>query len=318
MSQTPLPPAAAAEALDVPIVDPGAFCGGEHPFEGEMTQLERGPRTGRAIGLRTPTTQVWIYALERPVHARSALLPDRHVRTVPLSDAPDSLHNGGRLGTGDVLEFAPGYENVETLQPGLYLDVQVDPAHGAAQESAATSRVVATLGPTEVAELRRRAAEILQRDPAHSSGPASRREGVFLQRAVELVQRPACARSPARAPHRRHAIAARALGRVDGRSDGASLSVRRLAEELCVSERTLYRSFSDELGIGPYDYAVVRRLNTMRRLLLEGPREPGAVTDAAGRAGFTHLGQMGALYRRFFGETPRETLRRGDLGAQDT
>ncbi|MEM1448545.1 MAG: helix-turn-helix domain-containing protein [Planctomycetota bacterium] len=307
---------AAPEVVDVPIVDPGAFCGDDHPFEGEMTQIERGPRTGRAIGITTPGVEVWVYALERQIQARSALRPGRLVRTVPISNAPDSLHNGGSLRTGDVLEFAPGYENVETLHPGLYLDVQVDAEHAAAQEPPATSRVVSTLALADVVELRRRATGLLARDPDRSTDPATLRDEAFLERAVELVQRPASRRSPIRAPHRRHHIAARALGHVTDRLDGEALSVPRLAEELGVSERTVYRSFSDEIGIGPYDYVVVRRLNAMRRLLLESTGRRGAVTDAAGRAGFTHLGQMGALYRRFFGETPRETLRRRTIDVQ--
>ena len=78
-----------------------------------------------------------------------------------------------------------------------------------------------------------------------------------------------------------------------------------------VSERALFRAFQDFRGETPMARLRTLRLERVRRELLAG--EPGAisVTAIALDWGFTHLGHFGQAYRRRFGETPTETLRRG-------
>ena len=44
--------------------------------------------------------------------------------------------------------------------------------------------------------------------------------------------------------------------------------------------------------------------------LLTGPQNGQSVTDLAGQAGLGHLGRAAAAYRRRYGETPSQTLRR--------
>ena len=92
---------------------------------------------------------------------------------------------------------------------------------------------------------------------------------------------------------------------VRGRATAAEL-----ARELDVSERTIYRAFKHELGTSPYDYLLARRLNRVRRVLLGSMPSSGAVTQAAAAAGFDHFSDMARMYKRLFGETPRQTLRR--------
>jgi AraC-like DNA-binding protein len=53
-----------------------------------------------------------------------------------------------------------------------------------------------------------------------------------------------------------------------------------------------------------------RRLHAVRRDLLAG--DPGrTVTRVAFKWGFNHLGRFAAQYAREFGESPRDTLKRG-------
>ena len=59
----------------------------------------------------------------------------------------------------------------------------------------------------------------------------------------------------------------------------------------------------------PQQYVKARRLNAVRRSLLDSDCEQGIrVTDVALDHGFSHLGRFSGEYRRYFGESPRETL----------
>ncbi|MFO1036257.1 MAG: helix-turn-helix domain-containing protein [Geminicoccaceae bacterium] len=83
--------------------------------------------------------------------------------------------------------------------------------------------------------------------------------------------------------------------------------------ELCAAvgapERTLQLAFREYFGLPPIAYLRVRRLHHVRRQLLElGART--SVTATATDWGFDHLGEFSVAYRRLFGETPSQTLRR--------
>lgn len=76
-----------------------------------------------------------------------------------------------------------------------------------------------------------------------------------------------------------------------------------------VPGRTLYKHFQDFKGASPMAYLRRARLARVRDELRQAP--PGVrVTDIAGRWGFDHLGRFAGAYRRSFGESPSETLRR--------
>lgn len=75
-----------------------------------------------------------------------------------------------------------------------------------------------------------------------------------------------------------------------------------------VNIRTLQRLFKRELGLSPTQYILLRRLHEVRRALIDSDAEPGRVTTTAINHGFNHLGHFAVRYKRFFGETPRQTL----------
>jgi AraC-like DNA-binding protein len=75
-----------------------------------------------------------------------------------------------------------------------------------------------------------------------------------------------------------------------------------------VPGRTLRQHFRRFHGMSPMGYVRKARFERARALL---QHEPGlSVTEAAGRAGFDHLGRFTAGYRRCFGEAPSETAGR--------
>ena len=75
--------------------------------------------------------------------------------------------------------------------------------------------------------------------------------------------------------------------------------------------RSLQRIFAREVGMSPQQYVKARRLNAVRRRLLAADADQSVrVTEAALSHGFNHLGRFAVDYRRYFGESPSETLHR--------
>ncbi|HKS49826.1 MAG TPA: AraC family transcriptional regulator [Amycolatopsis sp.] len=89
------------------------------------------------------------------------------------------------------------------------------------------------------------------------------------------------------------------------------LTVEELAAGAGVSVRALQKSFHDAIGCSPMTYLREIRLNRARDALASADPAAGAsVTDIALNWGFRHLGRFSVEYRRRFGESPSQTLRR--------
>jgi AraC-like DNA-binding protein/tetratricopeptide (TPR) repeat protein len=90
---------------------------------------------------------------------------------------------------------------------------------------------------------------------------------------------------------------------------GRNWSVTELAVVAGVSGRTLQRQFLAFLGKTPRTALRDISFERARRKLLQG--SPGAkVMDVALRCGFPHCGRFSVEYRRRYGETPSQTLKR--------
>ena len=93
------------------------------------------------------------------------------------------------------------------------------------------------------------------------------------------------------------------------------LEIGKLAAELEVSQRTLYEAFHSWLGVGPYEYYLLRRMHAFREALLAGEPYHGKVKQAALFTGFNHVARLAQSYHRHFGESPRQTMKRRSAGA---
>lgn len=87
------------------------------------------------------------------------------------------------------------------------------------------------------------------------------------------------------------------------------LSLNDIAAASQVPERTLLAAFQTFEGTSPMRFLRDLRLESARQYL---SREGGArcVSEAAVRAGFSHLGRFARYYEERFGEQPSATLRR--------
>ena len=90
---------------------------------------------------------------------------------------------------------------------------------------------------------------------------------------------------------------------------GHDWSVNELADAAGLSSRTLQRQFREFLGKSPRAALCDIRFENARRELLQGVPD-AKVMDVAQRCGFPHCGRFSVEYRRRFGETPSQTVRR--------
>jgi AraC-like DNA-binding protein len=113
-----------------------------------------------------------------------------------------------------------------------------------------------------------------------------------------------------RAAKRHHALVMVRFEEVLAEHLGQMLRMPELCERVGVSEGTLRSSCREFLAITPIRYVRLRRLNAVRRALLNG--EPGLanVAELARLHGFTEPDRFAGVYRAAFGESPSSTLQR--------
>ncbi|MEV7694326.1 AraC family transcriptional regulator [Microbacterium sp. NPDC089189] len=102
----------------------------------------------------------------------------------------------------------------------------------------------------------------------------------------------------------------RAVAHIDSSPTVVSMTVADLAAAVGVSVRALQVGFRRTLDTTPLAYLRERRL-TLARRELESAAGETSVAQIADRCGFAHHGRFAADYRRRFGESPSDTLRRG-------
>jgi AraC-like DNA-binding protein len=90
---------------------------------------------------------------------------------------------------------------------------------------------------------------------------------------------------------------------------GSPISIADIAETCGIAGRTLFKHFQDFHGISPIQYLRNARFDRARQALERA--QPGeSVTEIAMRWGFSHMGRFSVEYRKRFGESPGESLRR--------
>lgn len=125
-----------------------------------------------------------------------------------------------------------------------------------------------------------------------------------------------CARGPAGLPTRervRSASAAyvvAACHRLVAASGDVPPDVDALCRRLRTSRHSLQNGFRQVADMIPTHYLRNLRLNAVRQRLLTTPAADLHVSQAAGDAGFEHLGHFGMRYRDLFGELPSQTFRK--------
>lgn len=155
-----------------------------------------------------------------------------------------------------------------------------------------------------------RVARVAAEDPRALAGVEARRAlgdsllGLAIRALEQLPERPAD-RERTMISHSRIVSQAEEFMR-------SRLALPLYVADLClatgVSERTLRSAFHNVYGASPNRFLKLRRLMQVRRVL---QRSGGAlVSDVATRHGFWDLGRFAGDYRKLFGESPSQTVRR--------
>ena len=87
------------------------------------------------------------------------------------------------------------------------------------------------------------------------------------------------------------------------------LSAEVLAEQACMSLRSLYALFDRHLGTTPKHYVRLRKLERVHACLSDASCSVRSVTELAMDYGFLHLGRFSETYRQRYGVLPSVTLR---------
>jgi AraC-like DNA-binding protein len=100
--------------------------------------------------------------------------------------------------------------------------------------------------------------------------------------------------------------------------DCAELSVHEIAEHMGVSERAVQLAFKHHLGMTPVEVIQRCRVERIRADLLREDGPEGNVIETAARWGIRNRSTLAASYRKYFRETPVETLaRRSSISRAD-
>jgi AraC-like DNA-binding protein len=97
---------------------------------------------------------------------------------------------------------------------------------------------------------------------------------------------------------------------IEAHADDA-ISVSNLVRICGCSQSVLFQSFRKVRDYSPMQFVVEVRLQRARQRLLSGADH--SVSSVAYDAGFNHLGRFAKAYRKRFGETPSETLKRHQI-----
>jgi len=111
-------------------------------------------------------------------------------------------------------------------------------------------------------------------------------------------------------PAKRITALSRAMNWLNATDTNVHISTHDLHRAAAVSQRTLERAFVENFQQTAREFLLKRRLHNVRRLLLENEKDTLLVKEAAITCGFYDLGRFSQYYKRFFRETPSQTLAR--------
>lgn len=111
-------------------------------------------------------------------------------------------------------------------------------------------------------------------------------------------------------PGKRDAVVQAAIKYLDDHL-AERITMDSVAHAVHMSVRAVQQGFHEQLGMSPMTYLRERRLERVHAELMDAtPADGITVTAVAERWGFHHLGSFGGEYRKRWGESPSQTLRR--------
>lgn len=293
----------------------------------ELSHVGRGRFRGQLQTVCTESMQFGLYSFSPGILSRGTLNSDRIFLAAVASDAPTLSYRGRPLAANELMALAPSQEiGFHVHQPCKLFTVTVAKArmdeyvrNSIALESARHWVLASSAGVDRLALDPRKARSSVCLGlngllKAACNVTHERESGTHARLFEHQVLDALCSRisvadhAPAPALTDRHQSAMRAEAYLRKRLDWP-VTVRELCEASGVGVRTLELGFLETFGMSPKTYITTLRLNAIRKDMLKA--DPRArVSDFAAKWGFFHFSRFAADYRRFFGESPSETLTR--------
>ena len=210
--------------------------------------------------------------------------------------------------------WLPGHEMEYIMHgPSLTLEIGVSPHLVEQMDWQLSGEPLQRFSKAKIDQLTRTcqlATKALQRTPAARSGSVKSQWRETILDELDGLLNPWLNGGASRQLGRRanFDLVKRADSIVDALPDGEAFSVDLVAGELSVPRRTLFHAYRTVLGVGPRRYVELKRLEKLRARLKAGSTRNLSVTRAAHDLGFEDVGRLAGLYRRHYGENPRQTL----------
>ena len=285
-------------------------------WDWEYLQLSAGPLGARIVVASLPGLSIHWSRWSARVHARECLHPGVTHLGFLLDASGNARWYGKTLDRNDALLYfasneqdyilprnvqSLGFTFSDSLRDEMGWELEQTPLHNvseAAIHSASTFAKKVTMR-LQRGNLEPHEAEILQER--------------LLLRLADLLE--PWMRSDGRhngrlSPSRQYQLANMARRKLQKLDYSKKPDIQALANELGISPRSLHRVFNNCFGVGPYEYCMLLRFHAFRRALRAVDKPVGAITNIATAIGFTHLGRFSTLYRKYYGERPRESLQR--------
>lgn len=234
---------------------------------------------------------------------------DATVLFIPLDHFGTQAANGETLGEDAVLALPPGSDFRISVRQRAHGWCSVAlPGHHTAGRASEVLRP----GVAAVSRLRRLVRQVAKSPVTDGgSGPAHQAAAQEIIDAATRCLAGPSTRGPTtgRPKADRGEIIRRTMAYLDSSAAGRP-SVATLAAHAGVNERLLCRAFRDSYGVCPIDYVWLRLLHRVRRALCDADPGRTTVTQVLVEHGIWEHGRFAGRYRRHFGESPAETLRR--------
>jgi AraC family ethanolamine operon transcriptional activator len=304
--------------LDLTTEDPEEFGCIQPERRRRFDQLERGRFEGHLVEVSWGAAALQRERWGRGVRARSDR-PSGYVAFAVTEAAGDVRWCGVALAPGDLLQVDGPWELTSSgwfeltafaVDGARLLEMEDQLSGGAERADRFGNSRVRTPQAARLATQIRRLLATLRSAPAGAAELAAAESDLLhlaasLRRAFDLRRQGIAWVTPSK---RRLAVR-----RIEEYLDAHGEAVPSIAT-LCaiaeVSERTLEYAFREHLATTPVKFLRLRRLNRVRREILDPETGADGIAAAARRAGIYDLGRFSGDYRRLFGELPSETLRR--------
>jgi AraC-like DNA-binding protein len=276
-------------------------------------------RTGAGVAptkIHSAATQDWAgssLAIGFPVFSRTTLAADRIGVAVIDRAVPGMRWCGIDLNTGDVLVYAPEADHIAVHPEGAEFSFAVIPTDELhASETEVQSAVTLRKGSVERLKPTMAARNVRTRLRGHvrgehgasplDSGQSRLSDLVALMLASSDHDEPRSRKLDNRAIVQTSIDCAEQVNRIP--------TLAELAAASHVSERRLHSAFVETHDVPPHQFFMTWALDLARRRLIAADPARITVSWIAMGSGFTHLGRFARYYRKAFGESPSETLRR--------